>query len=75
MTQTHSTHDAPQWTAALPEALANINSQVLDDAILKKLVDPAVYIIGEVSFEHPTHLKNRFEKETLVRKTQNRVAY
>ena len=35
MTQTHSTHDAPQQTAALPPALANINSNVLDDAILR----------------------------------------
>lgn len=41
--QTHSTHDAPQQTAALPPALANINSNVLDDAILKKLVDPDIY--------------------------------
>ncbi len=41
--QTHSTHDAPQQTAALPPALANINSKVLDDAILKKLVDPDIY--------------------------------
>lgn len=41
--QTHSTHDAPQRTTALPPALANINSNVLDDAILKKLVDPDIY--------------------------------
>ena len=43
MTQTHSTHDAPKQPAALPEALANINTNVLDDAILKKLVDPDTY--------------------------------
>ncbi len=39
----HSTYDAPTQTAALPPALANMNSNVLDDAILKKLVDPDIY--------------------------------
>ncbi len=43
MAITHSTHDAPTQEAALPTALARINSNVLDDAILKKLVDPDVY--------------------------------
>ncbi len=43
MTQTHATHDALQRTAALPPALANINSNVLDNAILKTLVDPDIY--------------------------------
>jgi glutamine synthetase len=43
MTQTHSTHDAPKQTTVLPPALANINSKVLDDAVLKKLVDPEIY--------------------------------
>ncbi len=39
----HSTYDAPTQTVALPPALANMNSNVLDDAILKKLVDPDIY--------------------------------
>ena len=39
----HSTHDAPLQTTPLPPSLANINDRVLDDAILKKLVDPEVY--------------------------------
>ena len=43
MAITHSTHEAPTQEAALPSALAGINSNVLDDAILKKLVDPDVY--------------------------------
>ena len=43
MKRTHSTHEAPRKTTDLPAALANINSNVLDDAILKKLVDPDVY--------------------------------
>ncbi|WP_169054449.1 glutamine synthetase III [Nitratireductor sp. XY-223] len=43
MVITHSTHDAPKQEVALPSALAGINSNVLDDAILKKLVDPDVY--------------------------------
>ena len=37
------THETPQRTAPLPAALANINSKVLDDGSLKKLVDPDVY--------------------------------
>ena len=40
---THVTHDAPTQTAVLPPALANMNSNILDDALLKKLVDPDVY--------------------------------
>ena len=43
MAITHSTHEAPTQEVALPPALAMINSNVLDDAILKKLVDPDVY--------------------------------
>ena len=43
MAVTHSTHDAPTQTAKLPLAFANMNSNVLDDAILKKLVDPDIY--------------------------------
>ena len=43
MTITRSTYDAPTQAAALPPALANMNSNVLDEAILKKLVDPDVY--------------------------------
>ena len=43
MAITHSTHEAPTQEVALPPALAGINSNVLDDAILKKLVDPDVY--------------------------------
>ena len=43
MPKTHSTHEAPRTTTDLPPALANINSNVLDDAILKKLIDPDVY--------------------------------
>ena len=43
MPKTHSTYEAPRATTGLPPALANINSNVLDDAILKKLIDPDVY--------------------------------
>ena len=43
MTDTHSTRDAPKHMTDLPPALLNINSNVLDDAILKKLVDPDIY--------------------------------
>ena len=43
MSSTHSTHDAPAQTVALPPELAEINRNVLDDAVLKKLVDPEVY--------------------------------
>ncbi len=43
MAITHSTHEAPTQEVALPPALAMINSNVLDDSILKKLVDPDVY--------------------------------
>ena len=43
MTITQSTYDAPTETAALPPALAKMNSNMLDDALLKKLVDPEVY--------------------------------
>ena len=37
------THDAPKQEIALPDALARINYHVLDDAILKKIVDPDIY--------------------------------
>lgn len=43
MAITHSTHEAPTQEMALPPALARINSNVLDDAVLKKIVDPDVY--------------------------------
>ena len=43
MKRTHSTHEAPRKATDLPAALENINGNVLDDAILKKLVDPDVY--------------------------------
>ena len=43
MAMTRSTHDAPKQSAALPDSLTRINSAVLDDAILKKLVDPDIY--------------------------------
>jgi glutamine synthetase len=45
--QTHYTHEAPKQAAALPKALANINSKVLDDGTLKKLVDPDIYYAFE----------------------------
>jgi hypothetical protein len=35
--QTHYTHEAPKQASALPAALANINTKVLDDGTLKKL--------------------------------------
>jgi glutamine synthetase len=38
-----STHALPEQPAALPEALANINSRVLDDRALKKLLDPEIF--------------------------------
>ena len=43
VTMMHSTYNAPTPTVALPPALANMNNNVLDDAILKKLVDPDIY--------------------------------
>lgn len=43
MANTHSTYDPPAQSVGLPDALANINKNVLDDAILKKIVDPDVY--------------------------------
>ena len=43
MTDTYSTRDAPKHMTNLPPALSNINSNVLDDAILKKLVNPEIY--------------------------------
>ena len=43
MSLAYSTHDAPTQAVALPTELAEINDDVLDDAILKKLVDPEVY--------------------------------
>ena len=41
------THEAPNKAAALPAALANINNQVLDNGIMKKLFDPDVYYAFE----------------------------
>ena len=43
MSTTHPTHGAPAHPVALPSSLANLNGNVLDDAILMKLVDPDVY--------------------------------
>ncbi len=37
------THDAPKQEIALPDALARINHHVLDDAVLKKIVNPDIY--------------------------------
>ncbi len=45
--QTHYTHEAPKQGTALPQALANINTKVLDDGTLKKLVDPDIYYAFE----------------------------
>ncbi len=39
----HSTNETHKQSTTLPAALANINSKVLDDGILKKLVDPDIY--------------------------------
>jgi glutamine synthetase len=41
------THDTPNKAATLPAALANINNQVLDNGIMKKLFDPDVYYAFE----------------------------
>ena len=43
MSTTHPTYGAPVHPVALPSSLANLNGNVLDDAILMKLVDPDVY--------------------------------
>ena len=43
MSTSHFTHDAPAQTVALPPELGDINRDVLDDAVLKKIVDPEVY--------------------------------
>ena len=43
MAKMYSTYDPPTQEVGLPAALANINKNVLDDAILKKIVDPDVY--------------------------------
>jgi glutamine synthetase len=43
----HYTHEAPKQVAALPKALANINSKVLDDGSMKKIVDPDIYYAFE----------------------------
>lgn len=43
MTATHVTHDAPKQETTFPPALTRINKNVLDDAVLKKLVDPEIY--------------------------------
>ena len=40
---TRSTHNTPTQTAAPPPALENINSNLLDDTILAKLVDQEIY--------------------------------
>ena len=45
--QTHYTYEAPKQAAALPKALANINTNVLDDGTLRKLVDPDIYYAFE----------------------------
>jgi glutamine synthetase type III len=45
--QTHYTHEAPKQGTALPQALANINTKVLDDGTLKKLADPDIYYAFE----------------------------
>ncbi len=37
------THEAPGQTTDLPAALANINSRVLDDDAMRRLVDPDIY--------------------------------
>ena len=39
----HYAREAPKLIASLPEALANINSRVLDDGSMKKIVDPDIY--------------------------------
>ena len=44
---THYTREAPNKAAALPAALANINNQVLDNGIMKKLFDPDIYYAFE----------------------------
>jgi glutamine synthetase len=43
----HYAREAPKQVASLPEALANINSRVLDDGSLKKIVDPDIYYAFE----------------------------
>lgn len=45
--QTPYTHDAPNAARPLPEALANINTKVLDEGTLRKLVDPDIYYAFE----------------------------
>ena len=47
MKRTIYTHEAPKEAATLPTALANINTKVLDDGTLKKLVDPDIYYAFE----------------------------
>ncbi len=37
------THEAPGQTTDLPAALANINTRVLDDDAMRRLVDPDIY--------------------------------
>ena len=37
------THAYPEQPAPLPEALANINSRVLDDRMLKKILNPEIF--------------------------------
>ena len=36
-------HEEPGQTTALPDALANINTRVLDDDALRRIVDPDIY--------------------------------
>jgi glutamine synthetase len=43
----HFTNESQNQSMNLPAALANINSKVLDDVILKKLVDPDIYFAFE----------------------------
>ena len=44
---TQYSNETQRHSVALPAALANINSKVLDDGILKKLVDPEIYFAFE----------------------------
>ena len=52
---THYSQTAPKQMTALPEALANINANVLDDRTLRKLVDPDVYFAFEVGVRARLH--------------------
>ena len=37
------TYAQPEQSAPLPEALANINSRVLDDRMLKRILNPEIF--------------------------------